>query len=80
VDESFTLADLVAFTETCNKSVAMRRQSGVCRIEFHKKLDEIWERLSELSRQQLTSGVPIVKVAEQVEDALIEKNRQRCGI
>lgn len=89
VDDSFTLADLMAFASNAGQYVvskygvhgmALFGPTGPWKpeIQFHKDLALCWDELTPSSQFELQNGIPIQQVLIAAEQLLMKENAKKC--
>lgn len=84
-NDSFTMADLIAFAEGA-EAFAISKFGSTTEIHtligcsfFHKQLAEVWEQMDTDIQSLLSAGIPVSKILIQVEMELATQNKSRCS-
>ena len=91
VEDSFTLADLIAFAEGADEHVmkmykdsgskllvSQRHWMGV--VPFHREMERLWGELREDMQKRLGDGQPLSMVMGDLEAEMMRANKSKCRV
>jgi hypothetical protein len=90
IDESFNLADLIAFADGAEdyakekwghsgRQIVQSREHWKGNLEFHTELSCLWHKLSAQIQAELRAGKRISDVIRDAGDLMISRNRSLCS-